>query len=729
MEDQGIMALPQGQAMQGPTAQPAAPEVDPAAMAAFEQARMQIDPKEFGDALLSEASNIDPAAVQQFMSVLQGINLPPEIIDALGQMVDMILAEPQNYPQIRQALISAGVPEELLPPEFDPAYFAAMNMALDQLSANVAPQPQGFAQGGIASLTPIASEIARMGRNGDTMLAHITPSEARLLRRRGGSGTVNPVTGLPEFFSLSDVGRAFKDVGRSVSNTLRSIGRGIKKFANSTVGRIITTVALGFFLGPAAASMLGVTSAAGVAAVSGFVGGFGSSLLGGQNLRTALKTGAIGALTAGAASGISGGAAAFQSAGAPTLTPGEALSQQFQKFTGGLESLRGGVTPTTEAAPSLDTAQMARADVPTPENAFRTIEYPTGQGPMTGSPGNVQLASVQGPTMTDARPGLTMNDLVSQYEGSSRGVGLTPVEAQPGGFYGNTPTTTFDSTSQNVFRLSVDESGNVLPAETSRGDIIDRYGRRMAGTTVAPQESTLGRLRSPVASPAEATTRLGEAFYPTPEAAVSKFRVPMTGPLPDYFPATASRAAVPGMGEGIMSAAKNIYGGEYMKAASDLGNVFFGTTPRTIGTGLALTSMLSRPKQPPPPGIVPKETGYDLLRRNPEIYGVTPGGGYLIYGNPYTYPQRMAQGGIAAMAPRRYALGGYASGGTSRFPRRTGQINGPGTETSDSIPAMLSDGEFVMTAKAVRGAGKGSRREGAKKMYAMMKALERKSNG
>ena len=44
--------------------------------------------------------------------------------------------------------------------------------------------------------------------------------------------------------------------------------------------------------------------------------------------------------------------------------------------------------------------------------------------------------------------------------------------------------------------------------------------------------------------------------------------------------------------------------------------------------------------------------------------------------------------------------------------------------TSDSIPAMLSDGEFVMNAKAVRGAGGGDRKEGAKRMYAMMKRLE-----
>jgi hypothetical protein len=53
-----------------------------------------------------------------------------------------------------------------------------------------------------------------------------------------------------------------------------------------------------------------------------------------------------------------------------------------------------------------------------------------------------------------------------------------------------------------------------------------------------------------------------------------------------------------------------------------------------------------------------------------------------------------------------------------------GELNGPGTGTSDSIPAMLSDGEFVMTARAVRGAGGGDRREGARKMYEAMDKLE-----
>ena len=66
-----------------------------------------------------------------------------------------------------------------------------------------------------------------------------------------------------------------------------------------------------------------------------------------------------------------------------------------------------------------------------------------------------------------------------------------------------------------------------------------------------------------------------------------------------------------------------------------------------------------------------------------------------------------------------------ASGGEMQnFPRKTGYIGGPGTETSDSIPAMLSDGEFVMNAKAVRGAGGGSREQGVRKMYDMMRAFE-----
>lgn len=75
--------------------------------------------------------------------------------------------------------------------------------------------------------------------------------------------------------------------------------------------------------------------------------------------------------------------------------------------------------------------------------------------------------------------------------------------------------------------------------------------------------------------------------------------------------------------------------------------------------------------------------------------------------------------------PKELAMGGY--------------IEGPGTGTSDSIPAAiyqnggrvqeaaLSDGEFVMTEAAVKGAGNGNRDLGAARMYQMMDQFERRA--
>jgi hypothetical protein len=56
-----------------------------------------------------------------------------------------------------------------------------------------------------------------------------------------------------------------------------------------------------------------------------------------------------------------------------------------------------------------------------------------------------------------------------------------------------------------------------------------------------------------------------------------------------------------------------------------------------------------------------------------------------------------------------------------------GEVSGPGGPKDDAINAKLSDGEFVMTAKAVENFGNGSRMQGAKKMYKMMNALDPES--
>ena len=48
-------------------------------------------------------------------------------------------------------------------------------------------------------LSEKAQQLRSKGRGGDTILAHINPTEAAMLKAMGGSGTTNPKTGLPEF--------------------------------------------------------------------------------------------------------------------------------------------------------------------------------------------------------------------------------------------------------------------------------------------------------------------------------------------------------------------------------------------------------------------------------------------------------------------------------------------------------------------------------------------------
>jgi hypothetical protein len=73
-------------------------------------------------------------------------------------------------------------------------------------------------------------------------------------------------------------------------------------------------------------------------------------------------------------------------------------------------------------------------------------------------------------------------------------------------------------------------------------------------------------------------------------------------------------------------------------------------------------------------------------------------------------PMRQNQGGITELDYRK--TGGFVPVGVK--------------ERADDVPAMLSKNEFVFTADAVRGAGKGDINKGAKMMYAKMKALEAK---
>ena len=92
-----------------------------------------------------------------------------------------------------------------------------------------------------------------------------------------------------------------------------------------------------------------------------------------------------------------------------------------------------------------------------------------------------------------------------------------------------------------------------------------------------------------------------------------------------------------------------------------------------------------------------------------------------LLGNAFNRGVSSGSGPFGAGASRLGGIGAMRD----LFMNNGGEVEGPGTGTSDSVPARLSDGEFVLTAKAVRGAGGGDRDLGAARMYDMMSQLER----
>jgi len=633
----GLAGLPPQAAAQAP-AGPA--EMTPENLAVFEQMRQEIPPSEFSEDLLSTAAEADPMAVAEFKAELRGLELPPEALDVLNQMVDEVLASPDRYPEIRAKYLAQDIPEEMLPPTFDPEFFGALNLAVDEIRATGGSQlpPQGFAQGGLATLKPMAAAMAQQGRYGDTMLAHISPREARMLRQMGGSGTTNPNTGLPEFF--------LKSLFKGIKKGLSKVARAAKKFVRSKVGKIVTTLALAFVLGPAAASAIGVTSTAGVAAVSGFVGSAGSTALAGGNLKESLKAGAIGGLVGGAGAGVFGGAEAFQ---AGSYTGPTTISGQIEKAT---DFLTGGGQ---EAALPDPTQAAAETVTEVQDAATAGFGDPLAAGPGGSLPSPVQSATSGGIESVMPR------DLFAAGPG-----GELPVSMQP---TAGATTPMVSGTTQAVTKAGADEASKSL---FQRG--LDK---------ILP-----GRIR-------EAGT----------EKAIAKTM--------EQFPnLTAEQVALAGKDTAV---------GQYL--ASKMPSTIAQYAP-LAATGLGVMGLTGGFKQEEPQipegfeGIM-GTPGMDLLRQYPDIYGLRFGGVQpMTTTTPYqTY------------APRPV---GAAKGGSmdrNKFPRKNGAINGPGTGTSDDIPAMLSDGEFVFTARAVRGMGDGSRRQGAKRMYAMMKKLENRANG
>ena len=80
----------------------------------------------------------------------------------------------------------------------------------------------------MAGLKTLAKELQSKGRYGDTVLAHINPQEAGILKALGGAGTRNPDTGLPEYFYKKFISPAIASINPF------NPGSGLNKTINTT---------------------------------------------------------------------------------------------------------------------------------------------------------------------------------------------------------------------------------------------------------------------------------------------------------------------------------------------------------------------------------------------------------------------------------------------------------------------------------------------------------------
>jgi len=701
MANEGIMALPQGMGMEGKQAQQQQQTVTSAdSYDAAMTALGMTSPGE--DAALKEA-------IRQNIGDLQ---LAPAQLDMLIQVFEYISQNPGEYKSLLQDLIKADALDEGdMPEEYDPEFIGVMLAVLQEMrqmqsagaqeAMNMGPavegmQPMAMASGGLAD---VASYLAGQGRNGDTMLAHITPQEAQLLRRRGGSGTINPVTGLPEFF-LDKIFKAAKGAVKGVVNAVKGV-------LKSPVGRILATVALATVLGPTAIG-LSLGSAGTAALASGAV-----TLAGGGSMKDALVSGAMGYIGGG---GTIMGASPLSAVGG--YLPGAAGSALNTGLTTGLigagigkiggmstqDALRMGLISGASAAALQGLNSKSDAQMRDPN--FTGEGTPPNPSNAVDAPGAVPTAKDLLASNNQYSGGLKMQgqpagfDTSGNFKGDYSLTGGTPapvpgIDAATGtgtsfggsssGLNASVPRTIMPSGSANYSLSSVPQGaqpGFIDSMVTGAKDLYKEY---------------LSPSRPGVTADAGILTKYG------PLALAGTAAMSLAG-------GTKTEPAQPGMFD------DRDYYAESKRRAEERNKFLqeggYGLSvynkPTTPENPVVPTPSYSTiPVEPPgkviPAGITNSPAGVAQPYNMAGLYGVP-----IIYG-PDGLPRRMAKGGDAKM---------------TNFPRKNGPINGPGTGTSDDIPAMLSDGEFVFTAKAVRNAGGGSRRKGAARMYKMMKMLE-----
>jgi hypothetical protein len=253
-----------------------------------------------------------------------------EGLDELVQMLEFALNNPDQYAEIVASAVKDDMVEEGdLPAQFDPVVIISLLVLLYGMQERT--KQKGFAKGGLAS----------MGRHGDTMLAHINPREAAMLKSMGGSGTINPRTGLPEYkFSL----KKFLAVALPIALDFIVPGAGTAIGASMGFTGTAATMVGGAVIGGGTAALTGGDPLKG-ALLGGLGGGLGEYVGGAANTGLGLDLGAagqniLGNALVGGVSGVASGDGFLK--GAATGALGTYAGQQLGSLTGNASLGAGG---------------------------------------------------------------------------------------------------------------------------------------------------------------------------------------------------------------------------------------------------------------------------------------------------------------------------------------------------------------------------------------------------
>ena len=218
-------------------------------------------------AMQQKMGQADPQASQAVNKALDNIapmlsKLDNKTLDLLLQLTQYLKAHKAKYKELMAKLEQKGsIPEGVFPDEYDPKFLSVFALTV----AHAQKAREGMAAGGI---TDVAQHMKDQGRGKDTILAHISPEEAELLRSKGGIGTLNPATGLPEFGLFDDIADGLKGVGNFIGDVLRPVGNVIGDILHSPLGLAATAAAGMYFLGAPTVASLASSALPGDAALA-----------------------------------------------------------------------------------------------------------------------------------------------------------------------------------------------------------------------------------------------------------------------------------------------------------------------------------------------------------------------------------------------------------------------------------------------------------------------------